>query len=142
MALISLVYVSFETRPMAEDDLMKILESARRNNEPRHVTGMLLYRDGYFIQALEGEEEDVDYIYQRILKDDRHKSILLVAKENVETRAFGVWSMGFKNLQTSDLSSYKQYTTLLDAPFDQNFFSDSPSRAKTLLKLFVEQSNF
>jgi hypothetical protein len=60
MGLVSLVYVSVARELMSDEDLKAILEVARRKNAERNITGMLLYRSGYFIQALEGEEADVE----------------------------------------------------------------------------------
>ena len=35
-----------------------------------------MYRDGFFIQALEGEEETVMSLYNKIKTDPRHRSVL------------------------------------------------------------------
>jgi hypothetical protein len=54
-----LVYSSSARSGMTEDELKLILESAKVRNARRGVTGMLLFRDGVFLQLLEGEEVDV-----------------------------------------------------------------------------------
>ncbi|NJO83577.1 MAG: BLUF domain-containing protein, partial [Blastochloris sp.] len=45
---------------MTDDQLREILVKARDKNRRLNVTGMLLYRDRFFIQALEGEQEVVE----------------------------------------------------------------------------------
>jgi hypothetical protein len=43
---------------MSDKHLEAMLKKARNKNEKSAITGMLLYRDGFFIQALEGETGD------------------------------------------------------------------------------------
>jgi Sensors of blue-light using FAD. len=46
-----LVYVSSATRPFSREDLRVLLETCRKNNAELGVTGMLLYKDGNFMQG-------------------------------------------------------------------------------------------
>jgi len=142
MTLVSLTYVSFATREMGEDDLKDILAASRRNNPKQDITGMLLYRDRYFIQALEGEDRDVTALYKKIEKDPRHSNVLLVGKDEINERSFGDWSMGFKNLDDMDAEQLDGYSNYLNEPFNPNDLAENPSRAKTLLNVFRSGTNF
>ncbi len=136
MALQSLTYVSSATRDMTEQDIKDILHTSRRNNQARNITGMLLYRNGYFIQALEGEEEDVMELYHRIEQDPRHKNALVVSTDPIEERVFNDWSMGFKNLDNINPDELEGYTDFLQRPFGIEELSRKPSKVKTLLSAF------
>ena len=70
--VLQLVYASAETTPFSDEDLMALLEQSRAANEARGVTGMLLYHEGSFIQALEGDPETVRALYEKITHDGRH----------------------------------------------------------------------
>jgi hypothetical protein len=50
-----LVYASSAARPFTTLELQAFLEQARQKNARFGVTGMLLYKDGNFMQALEGD---------------------------------------------------------------------------------------
>ncbi len=139
MTLISLVYVSVETRLMTAQDIEKILETARTFNPSKNITGMLLYRTGYFIQALEGESADVRPLYEKISSDPRHRSVLMVYSKPIGKRAFGDWSMGFKNLEGIDPSKLEGYTDFLTQPITPELIGDG-SRAKTFLEIFKKKS--
>ena len=52
MSLNCLVYVSLANQEMSESHLEDLLKKARIKNETLNITGMLLYRDGFFMQAL------------------------------------------------------------------------------------------
>lgn len=144
MALISLAYVSVEAREMTQDDLVDILNTARERNPKEGVTGMLLYRQGYFIQALEGEEEPVMNLYNDIAGDERHRNVLMVYKEEITERAFPNWSMGFQNMDELDPKAIDSegLTDFLQQPMAPEVLTQNPSRAKHLLELFKEGAAF
>jgi hypothetical protein len=73
--------------------LADILASAARNNDAAGVTGFLLYREGWFLQALEGDLDAVDQTFDRIRRDRRHLDVRIVADEPAFERAFPGWAM-------------------------------------------------
>lgn len=141
MALISLVYVSVGADGMSEEDLRDILASSRKNNRHHNITGMLLYRDGFFIQALEGEETVINELFDKIVEDKRHKNIMLVYKNAILTRTFGSWSMGFNKINDNDVVELEGFTNFLEDPTTE-FFTDQPSRATLLLDTFKNRTYF
>ena len=96
-----LVYVSRAVEAMSTEALDEILGTARKNNSTYDITGMLLHHEGSFIQVLEGPEKKVEWLYEIISKDDRHKDASVVLRTHVGERAFDQWSMGYK--RTDDL---------------------------------------
>ena len=64
-----LTYVSTAARELSKDDLNELLAQCRENNAKLGITGMLLYKDGNFMQVLEGEETVVRSIYAKISGD-------------------------------------------------------------------------
>ncbi len=92
------VYASASTR--ASPDLEAILEASRRNNEANGLTGVLLFAEGNFIQALEGPTRPLDKIYAKIVVDNRHRQIIELYRMPIEERNFPGWSMGCPKLTT------------------------------------------
>ena len=90
-----LIYVSGGTVHFGEDDLNALLLKARANNTALDVTGVLLYSEGTFFQVLEGEQNTVEELYEKISLDDRHDKVLMLAKRKIAERNFGEWRMGF-----------------------------------------------
>jgi hypothetical protein len=98
MALYAMAYISIAAnKDMPESELLGILEAARKVNAAKGITGMLLYRDGFFIQALEGEETIIDELFEKVKKDRRHYNVLQLYKEPIRTRYFPEWAMGFES---------------------------------------------
>ena len=92
-----IIYTSRASQPFSDADLKKLLLRARSNNKKMDVTGMLIYRDGAFLQALEGDERCVRDLFKRIEKDARHAEVAILKNQSSfgERRIFGDWSMGF-----------------------------------------------
>jgi Sensors of blue-light using FAD len=97
--LYRLVYFSRNTIPgkpvQIAAQIESILESARRNNAPRGVTGALIFNSGVFAQVLEGAREDIEHIFERIQCDARHSEVQVLALEETASRRFPSWSMAF-----------------------------------------------
>lgn len=74
-------------------ELMSILEASRSKNVDRNITGALLVWQDYVVQTLEGEEEAVRRLYEKIATDPRHEALTLLEAQSVESRAFARWSM-------------------------------------------------
>ncbi|MDQ2842373.1 MAG: BLUF domain-containing protein, partial [Acidobacteriota bacterium] len=57
-SILSTVYIS-SARLQREDEIVDILRVSRKNNEQAGLTGLLAYKDGNFLQILEGPKEKV-----------------------------------------------------------------------------------
>ncbi|KYG63439.1 BLUF domain-containing protein [Bdellovibrio bacteriovorus] len=90
-----LVYLSQAAEDISYSDIQDILEVSRINNETEEVTGVLIFRDGYFLQLLEGREQDVKKVLSKILMDDRNHSIRVLIETTAVDRLFEKWSMAF-----------------------------------------------
>jgi hypothetical protein len=117
-------------------DLRVLLETCRKNNAELGVTGMLLYKDGNFMQVLEGDEGAVRGLYERIAADPRHGGEITLQQGFAEGRQFPDWSMGFRDLDSPEASADPGYSEFLNAPLTGREFSGDPSRAQKLLITF------
>jgi len=132
-----LVYVNSATRPFSGEDLRVLLETCRKNNAELGVTGMLLYKDGNFMQVLEGEDEgSVRGLYGRIAADPRYGGEITLQQGFAEGRQFPDWSMGFGNLDSPEARADPGYSEFLNAPLTGREFSGDLSRAQKLLITF------
>nr|BFD58538.1 hypothetical protein CKG001_06450 [Bdellovibrio sp. CKG001]BFD61966.1 hypothetical protein BdHM001_06470 [Bdellovibrio sp. HM001] len=90
-----LVYYSKAAEDLSYTDIREILDVSRRNNTALGITGLLIFRDGFFLQLLEGAEKDVRDILNRIREDDRNYSIRVMIETESADRLFEGWSMAF-----------------------------------------------
>jgi hypothetical protein len=101
-SLLSLVYCSTATRPFGESDLSELLARSRANNDAHDITGMLLHRNGEFVQILEGDRYDVEKLMQEIGRDPRHTDVRILLEEPLHERRFENWTMGYQALVAPD----------------------------------------
>ena len=136
--LCHLVYVSTATRPMRDPDLAELLSQARERNQRNSVTGMLLYKDGRFIQLLEGHEDDVRKIFDSIRQDERHRDVELLWFRYVQFRDFPDWTMGFRNADELDPTTLRGYTPYLERDLRYENFLENSTEVHQLLLAFKQ----
>ena len=92
MSLLRLVYAS---HPFGFDDLVltHILKTAQRNNAAAGITGTLICREDIYLQLLEGKRSNVEALYEKIQRDDRHADVTTLLQEMTAQRLFPTWAM-------------------------------------------------
>lgn len=110
--LVRLIYASRAIDAMDEAFVSSILESSRRNNPGHGVTGILCVHPetGVFLQALEGGREEVNQLYENLLRDPRHAQVTLLAYDEIIERQFGSWRMGIVDLQKVNRSHVLRFS--------------------------------
>lgn len=90
----------------------EVLETARKRNPDLDITGVLIYRNEFFVQLLEGDKEKVLSLFGKIASDPRHYNLSVLARQEVSERLFSDWSMGFKDLSKFDHESVNKLLEL------------------------------
>ena len=93
--MIRILYYSTATFTPKISDLEEILDIAWKNNTADDISGVLMYHDMTFFQIIEGPEENVRRLLERIKADPRHTGFTLTQDTPIETRSFSDWSMGY-----------------------------------------------
>jgi hypothetical protein len=133
--MFSITYVSSAIQPFSSHELRDLLEQCNTNNRKLDVTGMLLYKDGNFMQVLEGEEPSVRRVHETIGSDPRHRGLITLLQGITPERQFPEWSMGFKDLGAY-LANPEGYSEFLNVALTGAEFQSNPSKAQKLLLTF------
>ncbi|MFN5290363.1 MAG: BLUF domain-containing protein [Planctomycetia bacterium] len=131
-----LLYTSVATNPMAKDSLRELLIKAVDYNSSKGITGMLLYKDGNFMQVLEGEETAIRTLFEKISKDSRHRDILVLKEGKLQEHMFSNWSMGFRDLNSPDMQNLPGYTQFMNLGFNSSEAYNNPNICLKMLKIF------
>lgn len=93
--LCQLVYISriTSTGLSSPSTLNDISETAVERNQIDNVTGILCYGNGYFLQCVEGSEQALTNLKNRLLVDDRHKELKILDFSGITKRRFASWSL-------------------------------------------------
>lgn len=107
--LVRLLYAS-RAVDMGDEAIASILAHSRQYNPALGITGILCYGGGVFLQAIEGGRMAVSELYGHILKDPRHKDVVLLDFQEISERRFGGWTMGTVNLLKLNHSILLKYS--------------------------------
>ena len=129
-------YVSSAASLFSGEQLAQLLETFRVANERGAITGLLLYKDGNFMQTVEGPEGAIAGLRERLHDDPRHKGLLVLLSGTREERLFDGWSMGFQDLGDADASALPGYSEFLDCELTAEGFGDKPAASQRLLLTF------
>ena len=121
--LVQIIYISRSTSAPVQPGkgvdpfVARILAKSRSNNRKNGLVGVLYFGDGCFFQCLEGEEEAVDTLYAKLLRDPRHQDLKIISRKAISERSFGDWSMKYvpveramtKLLHSSGIHAFDPY---------------------------------
>jgi hypothetical protein len=126
--MLSLIYSSVATDTFGEADLAGLLAQSRTANERNDVTGMLLFRNGYFLQVLEGPDAAVREKMAVIKTDPRHTKVTMLLEDLVDARQFPDWTMAFpSDTDLDDVPGYRTAFTDVESVTDGQGSSASPA---------------
>ena len=108
--LIRLLYASRAVEADSVQATEGILSQSRSHNLTNGVTGILCFGGGIYLQAIEGGRNQVNALYNIIVKDPRHKDVVLLHYEEITERRFGGWTMGQVNLSKINTSIVLKYS--------------------------------
>jgi Sensors of blue-light using FAD len=130
-----LTYVSSAVRLFSEPALEDLLTKSRQNNSSVGITGLPLYKDGNFMQCLEGPKEAVETLMEKVKRDPRHRGVIVLLHEDAESE-FSEWSMGFKRLDPNTAIEVPGYSEFLNLPLTSDQFRQHPSSSVKMLLCF------
>ena len=139
-----IVYVSQSAKAFSTGDLGALLEHSRDRNAADDITGLLIYRynedyrRGNFLQVLEGPEDALADVWNRISSDPRHHTIIVLEEGESDARAFGDWSMGFRNVDEQDLAGFVGFSQLGSDAFWQDAKKQALPDALATLRSFYD----
>lgn len=106
----SICYISKEIPSSSDPGFLELFKFVIKFNNENNITGVLLYNEGFFLQVLEGEKDILERLIDRILRDSRHKEMLIILDESIEKRIFKKYSTGFSIINNTesirDLNTY------------------------------------
>jgi hypothetical protein len=83
------------SRSDIEVQIRQILATARTRNPEAGLTGALTFNESCFAQVLEGADDDLALLYEKIRRDPRHTDVKILMQDNPTRRLFPSWSMAY-----------------------------------------------
>ena len=102
MAIYQLIYVSSSTEAFTREKFLEMAFVMSSDNTKVGITGMLVFKDGNFMEVLEGEESAVKALFSKIEQETRHTLVSVIQEGEIGTREYPSWAMTFYNPQTQE----------------------------------------
>jgi hypothetical protein len=115
MRLKTLTYTSRARLDLTDEDLHDILREARALNALDGITGLLVFDGSRFLQIVEGTEEAIDNLMERLRRDRRHNAVEVRDERVVEQRSFAGWTMELVRVSAGYLRARDEIETKLPA---------------------------
>ena len=133
------IYTSHAVFDFSEAELITLLEESKRFNQSQGITGMLVYQNRVFIQLLEGDEEAVTKLAEKISRDPRHDEFTELASMDVGQRSFPDWSMGFRRISEDQqqLPVVEGFNTVLREIWNPHEISPNPTPLVDVMKTLI-----
>ena len=135
--MFTLTYMSTAVRRFSREELLDLLQRSRTRNEADGLSGMLLYRDGAFMQTIEGPREAVLATKARIDRDPRHEGVVTLISQETPAREFDGWSMAFRDISGLSIEE-PGYHEFMNAPITTARLRDVSDAARRMLLRFKQ----
>ncbi|HEX8526889.1 BLUF domain-containing protein [Allosphingosinicella sp.] len=113
MRLKTLTYTSRARLDLGDEDLAAIHQTARHLNALDGISGLLLFDGSRFLQIVEGAEDAVDNLVERLRMDSRHSAFEVRDERQVERRSFPDWSMELVRVSAGYCNARDELATIL-----------------------------
>ena len=91
--LYRLIYASDQIEYLGLAEFQDIVVKSEQNNARLNITGLLVILTKKFLQVLEGPSVELNGLYEKIMRDSRHKNPRLISYMPIHNRHFMEWSM-------------------------------------------------
>lgn len=108
--LVRLLYASRAHADNMAGAIESIVAQSRAHNPERGITGILCYGGDIFMQVIEGGRSEVNELYGHIVRDTRHRDVVLLKYDEITERRFAGWTMGHVNLDKINPSLLLKYS--------------------------------
>ena len=116
-ALFHFVYCSRAADGVDDVEVDRIVESAKRHNLARGITGVLVFGSGVFFQWIEGPAAQIQKLIVSLHGDSRHYDIVSLSQSEEEReRLYPNWEM--EKVEADDIRAVLQ--DALESAEDQN----------------------
>ena len=94
----SLCYISTKRTGLLKSEINSIIETSKKRNEAKGISGILIEYKNHFIQHIEGDAVVIYELFEKIKLDSRHENVHLLQYSPLENRLFDNWNMAHRNL--------------------------------------------
>ena len=132
--MIRITYLSQAASNFSSIDLLYLLEQCHVNNPKLGLTGLLIFGNETFLQTIEGENDIVEDLIEKISNDKRHIKFQILSKQSIQNRQYSNWAMGFEKLTEQTIADVPELKNFMLSDFNPEYLSSNVSVIESLLE--------
>ncbi len=109
---LTISYLSNASYQLTDEDIDALMINTKDFNDANNISGILIYSDLTFFQVLEGENNIIVSLFEKIKQDYRHYNILKILEIKSNKRRFNRYYTNF--ITHHNKSATKELTKLLE----------------------------
>ena len=90
----AICYISNFSQDLSKHDIDKLIHTVNKKNKLLDVTGLLIIKNKHFFQILEGEDEKINPLYEKIKIDSRHTGVIRLLNTKIEGKILKDYNSG------------------------------------------------
>jgi len=132
--MIRITYLSQAAPSFSSIDLLFLLEQCHKNNPKQGLTGLLIFGNQTFLQTIEGEQNVVEALIEKIAIDKRHTKFQVLSRQSIENRQYTDWAMGFEKLTEETIADSPELKNFVLSDFNPEYLSSNGTVIESLLE--------
>ncbi len=101
-----LIYISSATHHISKAEFEELAAHAQKKNAELGITGTLAFKDGNFMQVIEGEQESIALLFAQIKGDPRHTLVSIIQEGSISAREYSGWISSFYDSEEGECESH------------------------------------
>lgn len=104
----AIMYKSIPVESTTLETYRQILERSIKANKEHNITGYLYVNKEKILQVIEGNDKNVEQLFENIQKDQRHCNITTVFERKINYRLMQDWSMAIVGYDSSYKNKFNE----------------------------------
>lgn len=89
-----LIYTSYLSEYTDDEDIFEMIKKAQKYNINHEISGFLISDSNELVQLIEGNEQNVDELFNKIKSDSRHHDVEIQFQDTADNRIMPFFGMG------------------------------------------------
>ena len=108
----AIMYKSAPSDGIGKSEFQRLLQKSQERNQLHDITGYIFLSKTKIVQLIEGNDDAVDRLYNRITTDNRHANVMTILDKKIEKRTMMGWDMAIIDFWNDKKGKFDEFSLL------------------------------
>ncbi len=108
----AIMYKSAPSEGIDKSEFQELLQRSQERNQLYDITGYIFLSKTKIVQLIEGNDDMVDRLYNRITTDNRHENVMTILDKKIEKRTMIGWDMAIIDFWNAKKDKFDEFSLL------------------------------